>query len=193
MQCGSRRRANFLSRLPCSSRWAARFPGGRSTDRAIQLIHCDGRDRSAIHGSGDLVVFAVGGTAGRFDHYKALSPAGCNVATWDCIRGTSYLYPASQLTNAQAAAYEAARKRLEQAAFDELAVRDKDLLQELLDGFAEEYDAAKRRESALDGAGRKRNASGTKAGDEETDPPQCSCAHGCSQQRGADGKVDGLA
>jgi ATP-dependent helicase/nuclease subunit A len=50
----------------------------------------------------------------------------------------------------KAAAYEAARKRLEQAAFDELAVRDKELLQELLDGFAEEYDAAKRRESALD-------------------------------------------
>jgi hypothetical protein len=50
---------------------------------------------------------AVGGTAGRFDRYKALSPAGCNVAAWECIRGTSYLYPASQLTNAQAAAYEA--------------------------------------------------------------------------------------
>jgi ATP-dependent exoDNAse (exonuclease V) beta subunit len=45
---------------------------------------------------------------------------------------------------------EAARKRLEQAALDELAVRDKDLLQELLDLFATEYAAAKQRESALD-------------------------------------------
>ena len=50
----------------------------------------------------------------------------------------------------RAAAFEAARKRLEQAAFDELAVRDKDLLQELLDLFAAEYAAAKQRESVLD-------------------------------------------
>ncbi|HEY1512153.1 MAG TPA: UvrD-helicase domain-containing protein [Gaiellaceae bacterium] len=50
----------------------------------------------------------------------------------------------------RAAAYEAARKRLEQSAFDELALRDKDLLQELLDLFAAEYAGAKQRESALD-------------------------------------------
>ncbi|HEY6960359.1 MAG TPA: UvrD-helicase domain-containing protein [Gaiellaceae bacterium] len=50
----------------------------------------------------------------------------------------------------KAAAFEAARKRLEQAAFDEVALRDKDLLQELLDLFAAEYAAAKQRESALD-------------------------------------------
>jgi ATP-dependent helicase/nuclease subunit A len=50
----------------------------------------------------------------------------------------------------RAAGYESARKRLEQSAFDELALRDKDLLQELLDLFAAEYAAAKQRESALD-------------------------------------------
>jgi len=50
----------------------------------------------------------------------------------------------------RAAEFEGARKRLEQAAFDELAARDKDLLQELLDLFAAEYAAAKQRESALD-------------------------------------------
>jgi len=50
----------------------------------------------------------------------------------------------------RAAGFEGARKRLEQAALDELAVRDKDLLQELLDLFAAEYAAAKQRESALD-------------------------------------------
>jgi ATP-dependent exoDNAse (exonuclease V) beta subunit len=50
----------------------------------------------------------------------------------------------------RAAGFESARKRLEQAAFDELALRDKDLLQELLDLFAAEYAAAKQRESALD-------------------------------------------
>jgi ATP-dependent helicase/nuclease subunit A len=50
----------------------------------------------------------------------------------------------------RAAAFRDARDRLEQAAFDELAERDKDLLQELLDLFAAEYAAAKQRESALD-------------------------------------------
>ena len=36
---------------------------------------------------------APGGTAFRFDRYKALSPAGCVVSTWDCVRATSYIYP----------------------------------------------------------------------------------------------------
>src|SRR5207253_10933277 len=40
--------------------------------------------------------------------------------------------------------------RLQQAALEELAARDSELLQELLDLFADEYAAAKQRESALD-------------------------------------------
>jgi len=50
----------------------------------------------------------------------------------------------------RAAEFKEARLRLEQAAFDELAERDRDLLQELLELFATEYAEAKRRESALD-------------------------------------------
>jgi ATP-dependent helicase/nuclease subunit A len=50
----------------------------------------------------------------------------------------------------RAASYEEARIAVEQAALDELAMRDRDLLQRLLDGFADAYAAAKRRESALD-------------------------------------------
>jgi ATP-dependent helicase/nuclease subunit A len=50
----------------------------------------------------------------------------------------------------RAATYEEARRAVEQAALDELAVRDRDLLQELLDAFARHYAAAKERESALD-------------------------------------------
>ncbi|HEX7255444.1 MAG TPA: UvrD-helicase domain-containing protein [Gaiellaceae bacterium] len=50
----------------------------------------------------------------------------------------------------RAATYEEARVAVEQAALDELAMRDRDLVQLLLDGFAEAYAAAKRRESALD-------------------------------------------
>jgi ATP-dependent helicase/nuclease subunit A len=50
----------------------------------------------------------------------------------------------------RAATYEEARKAVEQAALDELATRDRDLLQELLTLFAAEFQAAKDRESALD-------------------------------------------
>ncbi|MGH3004054.1 MAG: UvrD-helicase domain-containing protein, partial [Gaiellaceae bacterium] len=50
----------------------------------------------------------------------------------------------------RAAEFRAARDRLQQAALEELAARDSELLQELLDLFAAEYAAAKQRESALD-------------------------------------------
>src|SRR5262249_40310869 len=48
------------------------------------------------------------------------------------------------------ASYEAARKAVEQAALDELATRDRALLQELLEGFARSYAGAKERESGVD-------------------------------------------
>ena len=50
----------------------------------------------------------------------------------------------------RAASYEEARRAVEQAALDELALRDRELLQELLLGFADAYTAAKDAESALD-------------------------------------------
>ncbi|MGH3024070.1 MAG: UvrD-helicase domain-containing protein, partial [Gaiellaceae bacterium] len=50
----------------------------------------------------------------------------------------------------RAASYEEARRGVEQAALDELAARDRDLLQELLEAFGRAYRAAKERESALD-------------------------------------------
>ena len=60
-------------------------------------------EKAAVVMTGDDHAF--GGTAGRFDQYKSLSPAGCSVVLWECVRGTSYIYPASPLTNAQAAQY----------------------------------------------------------------------------------------
>jgi ATP-dependent helicase/nuclease subunit A len=48
------------------------------------------------------------------------------------------------------ASVEEARLAVQQAALDELAIRDRDLVQQLLDTFAEAYATAKRRESALD-------------------------------------------
>ncbi len=50
----------------------------------------------------------------------------------------------------RAATYDEARRAVEQAALDEVAARDRVLLQELLDGFAQEYQAVKDRESVLD-------------------------------------------
>jgi ATP-dependent helicase/nuclease subunit A len=50
----------------------------------------------------------------------------------------------------RAVSYEEARRGVEQAALDELAARDRDLLQELLERFGATYRAAKDRESALD-------------------------------------------
>jgi hypothetical protein len=46
-----------------------------------------------------------GGTIGRFNQYKALSPVGCSVLDWACIRGTSYIYPTTPITDAQAAQF----------------------------------------------------------------------------------------
>jgi ATP-dependent helicase/nuclease subunit A len=55
-----------------------------------------------------------------------------------------------RLRGERAASYEEARKKVEQAALDELAAADRDLLQELLTAFASAYQDAKDRESALD-------------------------------------------
>ena len=57
---------------------------------------------------------------------------------------------ALQCRGARAASYEQSRKALELAALEDLAASDRDLLQELLERFAEEYAAAKRRESVVD-------------------------------------------
>jgi hypothetical protein len=49
---------------------------------------------------------APGGTASHFERYKALSPPGCSVVAWECVRSSSYVYPNATLTNAQAAGYQ---------------------------------------------------------------------------------------
>ena len=61
--------------------------------------------RAVIVGTGDD--HGNGGTAGRFDEYNANSPAGCSVTDWTCLRFTSYIYPSTPLTNAQASTYNA--------------------------------------------------------------------------------------
>ncbi len=45
---------------------------------------------------------ATGGTAGRFDIYNSNSVPGCAVDNWECVRSTSYVYPATQIPGANA-------------------------------------------------------------------------------------------
>ena len=52
---------------------------------------------------------ANSGTDGRFTGYIAASPPGCSVADWECVRSTSYIFPSTPLTDAQAAGFTAAR------------------------------------------------------------------------------------
>jgi hypothetical protein len=49
---------------------------------------------------------ATNGTTGRFDTYLALNP-GCSLAEWECVRGSSYMYPNTPISNAAASAYVA--------------------------------------------------------------------------------------
>jgi hypothetical protein len=49
----------------------------------------------------------VGGTPAYFNRLKATDPPGCSVADWECPRATSYMFPNTPITDAQAAAYEA--------------------------------------------------------------------------------------
>ena len=46
------------------------------------------------------------GTAGRFDYLQNESTAGCDVAAWECLRATSYIYPGVSMSDAQVAAYQ---------------------------------------------------------------------------------------
>jgi N,N-dimethylformamidase beta subunit-like protein/uncharacterized protein DUF4082/Big-like domain-containing protein len=50
---------------------------------------------------------ANGGTVGRFNDYLAASTPGCSVNDWQCIRGTSYIYPGTPMTDAEVGSYVA--------------------------------------------------------------------------------------
>lgn len=50
----------------------------------------------------------VNGTASRFNHYKTLGPnTPADVANWNAVRGTSYMYPNTPISNTTATAFEA--------------------------------------------------------------------------------------
>ncbi len=45
------------------------------------------------------------GSSGRFDQLAAASRPGCSVVDWECVRGTSYTFTSTSMTDAQAKAY----------------------------------------------------------------------------------------
>jgi hypothetical protein len=47
------------------------------------------------------------GTEGRWNQFLAQSQPGCSVEDWECVRGTSYIFTYSPLTDAKVAAFEA--------------------------------------------------------------------------------------
>jgi fibronectin type 3 domain-containing protein len=65
--------------------------------------------KAAVVLSGDdhSPVSSPGYTASNFDRFKALSPAGCVVGNWQCVRSTSFTYPTATLTDTQARGYVA--------------------------------------------------------------------------------------
>jgi hypothetical protein len=81
--------ATNLDRKPLPRFWY--FPRGK---KAVVLMTGDD------HGNG--------GTVGRMNQYLALSPPGCSVPDWECVRSSSYIYPGTAITDAEAAAFEAA-------------------------------------------------------------------------------------
>ncbi len=47
------------------------------------------------------------GTTGQFNWDILQSPSGCSVDDWECVRGTSYMYTNTPITNSAAAAFQA--------------------------------------------------------------------------------------
>src|SRR5262249_42563951 len=80
------------SNMPLPHFWY--LPGGKKA-----VVVMSGDDHSPSQ--------APGGTAYHFDRMKQESPPGCDVAKWECVRSTSYIYRDSVRTPAQAAAYTA--------------------------------------------------------------------------------------
>ncbi len=82
------------------------------------------------------------GTSGRFDGFDAASQPGCNVAAWQCIRGTSYIYPNTPITQAQASAYVAAGFEIALHVDTSCGDRDAAQLEAIISGELAEFQAA---------------------------------------------------
>ena len=91
--------ANLITDMNADRKPLPRFWYFPNAHRAVVLMTGDDH--------GFLFTAQGGGTSQRFDQFLAMSPAGCSVTNWECVRGTSYLFTDGALTNAQATAYQA--------------------------------------------------------------------------------------
>jgi chitodextrinase len=64
-------------------------------DKAVVVLSGDDHSPTSVDGA----------TASNFDRLKQLSPPGCVVADWQCVRSTSYILPGNPMTQAQVAGY----------------------------------------------------------------------------------------
>ena len=110
-----RSRAMNLDRTPLPRLWY--LPRGEKA--AVVLTGDD-------HGNG--------GTAGQFDAFEAASPPGCSVADWECVRSTSYLYPGTPLSDAQARGLPGERVRARAPPVDRAARTTRRSRSRTLDG-----------------------------------------------------------
>ena len=90
--------ANLITDMNADRKPLPRFWYFPNSHRAVVVM--TGDDHGMLYSGG-------GGTAERFEQFLSLSPPGCSVTNWECVRGTSYLFTDGALTNAQAAAYQA--------------------------------------------------------------------------------------
>ena len=70
-------------------------------------------EKAAVVLTGDDHAHGNRGTQGQFDTFERDSPPGCSVEAWQCVRSTSYVFPATAtvnnpLTSEEAEAYQAA-------------------------------------------------------------------------------------
>ena len=92
----------------------------------------------------------LAGDAGASETTREAARQALTIAETETAADRLFELSGLKLRGERAATYEEARLGVEQAALDELAARDRDLLQELLAGFAAAYQDAKDQESALD-------------------------------------------
>lgn len=62
------------------------------------------RHKAAVVMTGDD--HGTGGSDNAFDYFIAQSPSGCSVDDWECIRGTSYVFPGTTIDNQTPAQYQ---------------------------------------------------------------------------------------
>ena len=93
--------ANLILEMNRDKKPLPRFWYFPSNKKAVIVMTGDDHGAGFFGGDGT-------GTTLRFEQFKNRSPVNCSVDNWECVRGTSYLFPeTTAMTEAQAIAYNA--------------------------------------------------------------------------------------